>query len=321
MKKNSEAIAGYLFAAPWIIGLIVFAAYPICMSLYYSLCDYSVLTPPVFSGLHNYQKLFKDSNFYASLFNTVLFALVAVPLGTIVNMSIAMLLNSPHVKGMSWWRTIFYIPSLVPAVPLAVLGLQLFNADHGLVNIVLHIFTDNGPLHDIGTHLPATGALHDAFHSLGWDTVPAWLSDPRFSKPLLVLLAMWTGGGTVVIYLAGLQEVPKPLYEAAELDGATPWQKTVNVTIPLLSPVILFNVIMAIIGSLQYFTQAYVLFGAGGAPERSTYFYAMMMYENAFSFQKMGYASAMGWILFIIILILTVGALKFSEKRVHYEGG
>lgn len=304
MKGLRKSLPGFLFASPWLVGLILFAAYPIVSSLYFSLCDYSVLKEPVFIGFRNYTRLFQDENFWIALRNTVAFAVISVPVGTVVNISLAMLLNA-DIRGQAWFRTFFFIPSLVPAVPLSVLGMQLFNADHGMVNVFLN---------------PVYQALHKVFQAVP-ETAPNWLSDPNYSKPLLVLLAVWTGGGAVVIYLAGLQEVPKQLYEAADLDGASGWQKTRNVTLPLLSPVILFNVIMAIIGSMQYFTQAFVIFGGGGAPAKSTYFYSMMMYQNAFSFQKMGYASAMGWILFVIIVILTVVSLKLSESRVHYEGG
>ena len=293
MKKKQEAIAGLLFASPWLIGLLVFVAYPVVVSLWYSVCDYSVLKPPVYLGLRNYHKIFQDPDFWVSLKNTAIFSCVAIPLGTLINFSVALLLNA-KVKGQSVYRTLFFIPSLVPAVPLAIMGLSLFNSDNGVVNFLLGLVGIKGP---------------------------NWLSDPHFALSVLVFLAIWTGGNAVVIYLAGLQEVPKPLYEAAELDGASPWQKTRNVTIPLMSPVILFNVLMAIIGSLQYFTGAYVMFGGDGGPARSTFFYAMNIFQNAMVFQKMGYASALGWILFIIVLILTLTAFKFGEKRVHYEGG
>lgn len=293
MTRKREAIAGYLFAAPWIIGLLVFIAYPILASLYYSLCDYSVLKPPMFTGLRNYIHIFQDEDFYISLKNTFIFALVAIPLGTVINLAVAILLNA-NVRGQSFFRTLFFVPSLVPAVPLAILGLSLFNSENGAVNYLLHLVGISGP---------------------------NWLSDPTWSKPVLIFLAIWTGGNAVVIYLAGLQQVPKALYEAADLDGASPWQKTKNVTIPLMSPVILFNVLMAIIGSLQYFTGSYVMYGTDGSPARSTYFYAMMIYNNAMVYQKMGYACALGWILFVIVVVLTLSALKYGERHVHYEGG
>jgi len=296
--KKREAFFGYLFALPWLIGFSVFLIYPIGRSLYYSFCDYSVLRSPVFTGINNYSKLFHDEVFVQSLMNTVFFAFVSVPLGTVVSLGLAMLLNT-KVRGQAWYRTFFFLPSLIPAVPIAVLGLWLFNGEHGIINHLLR-------------------ELH-VFQTFNMKE-PNWLGDPNFTKPVLVLMAIWAGGNAMVIYLAGLQEVPKQLYEASELDGATPWQKTRNVTLPLLSPIILFNVIMAIIGSLQYFTQAYVMF-PNGQPARSTYMYTMYLYDNAFPFQNMGYACAMGWILFLIILVMTLGAFKLSQRHVHYEGG
>ncbi|MBX3111188.1 MAG: sugar ABC transporter permease [Fimbriimonadaceae bacterium] len=295
--KKREAFFGVLFALPWLIGFSVFLIYPISRSIYYSFCDYSVLKTPLFTGMDNYVKLMSDEVFWQSLGNTLYFAFLSVPLGTIVSLALAMLLNT-KVRGQAWYRTFFFLPSLIPAVPIAMLGLWLFNGEHGIINHLLRSFHIFELLH-----------LKE----------PNWLGDPTFTKPVLIMMAIWAGGNAMVIYLAGLQEVPKQLYEASELDGASAWHKTRNVTIPLLSPIILFNVIMAIIGSLQYFTQAYVMF-PGGTPARSTYFYTMYLFDNAFTFQKMGYACAMGWILFLIILVLSFGAFKFSQKRVYYEG-
>ncbi|HEY0866985.1 MAG TPA: sugar ABC transporter permease, partial [Fimbriimonas sp.] len=190
------------------------------------------------------------------------------------------------------YRTLFFIPSLVPMVSLAVLWLWVLNGEHGILNEVLKLVGVAGP---------------------------NWLGDPNWSKPSLVVMGVWGVGNAVLIYLAGLQDVPSSLLEAADLDGASPWQKTRNVTIPMISPVILFNGIMGIIGTLQIFTQPYVMF-PGGTPARSTYFYAMYLFDNAFRYNKMGYASAMGWLMFLVILVLTLTALKVSEKHVHYGG-
>ena len=291
MNKKKESIAGVLFALPWIIGFSVFLAWPLIQALYYSLCDYSVLTPPVFIGLKNYTDLFQDELFYTALYNTLYFALFSIPLGTIVAIGLAMLLNT-KVKGQAFYRTFFFLPALIPAVPLAMLWQWIFNGESGIINAALR--------------------------GVGFESPPNWLGDPAFAKTVLIVMAVWTVGNAMVIYLAGLQEIPKSMYEAADLDGANPWKKTMNVTVPLLSPVITFNVIMAIIGTLQYFTQAYVIF-PGGAPAQSTYLYTMYLYDTAFRDLRMGYASAMGWILFLIILGLTYGALKYSEKKVHYE--
>lgn len=300
MKKKKEAIAGYLFAMPWFIGFTVFLGWPLIQSFYYSLCDFSVLTPPVFIGLKNYLELFKDELFWQSLYNTFYFALFSIPIGTCVAIGLAMLLNT-KVKGQAFYRTFFFLPSLVPAVPLAILWQWMFNGDLDLIN---------GFLRKIG--------VEKLFQLFGQEKLPNWLSDPMFAKTVLIAMAVWGVGNAMVIYLAGLQDVPQPLYEAADLDGASPWKKTKLVTIPLLSPVILFNVIMGIIGSLQYFTQVYVLF-PNGDPARSTYLYSIYLYDKAFRDLKMGYASAMGWIMFLIILALTLFVIKFSEKKVYYE--
>jgi multiple sugar transport system permease protein len=290
MRRRSIPV-GVLFAMPWILGFCVFLAYPLVSSLYYSFTNFSVLRPPHWIGVENYKELLGDEVFHIALKNTFVFALGAVPLATVAAIGLAMLLNT-KVRGMSFYRTIFFVPSLVPMVALGVLWLWVFNGEYGLLN---------EGLRTIGFH------------------PPNWLSDPDWAKWTLVIISVWGCGNAMVIYLAGLQDVPVSLYEAAEIDGAKAWAKTRHVTIPMISPVILFNVIMAMIGSLQTFALPYVMF-PGGQPARSTYFFAMYLYDNAFLFQRMGYASSMGWVMFAITLTLTVVALKVSEKHVHYEG-
>ena len=290
MRKNLGV--GLLFALPWILGFGIYLAYPLLASLYYSFTSYSVLKPPTWIGAENYRELTQDEVFFTTLKNTMFYALGAVPLGTITAIALAMLLNT-KVKGMGLYRTLFFLPSLVPMVALGTLFLWVFNGDYGILNAALR---------SIGV------------------TPPNWLGEPAWAKWTLVLIAMWGSGQAMIIYLAGLQDVPVSLYEAADLDGAKTWSKIRNVTIPMLSPVILFNVIMGIIGSLQVFAVPYVMF-PGGAPARSTYFFAMYLFDNAFQYQRMGYASAMGWVMFFIILALTLVSLKVSEKHVHYEGG
>lgn len=290
--RRKEALTGWLFASPWVIGFSAFLLYPLCASIYYSLCDYSVLRPPIFIGLENYQNLFADGLFWTALKNTALYAILTFPATLVVSIALALLLNT-KVKGMALYRTIFFIPSLVPVVSSAVLWMWLFNNEYGLINQILGTVGIEGP---------------------------NWMGSTFWSKPALVVMAVWGVGNAVVIYLAGLQDVPVQLYEAADLDGAQPWRKTWHITLPMLSPVILFNGIMGIIGTLQVFVQPYVMF-PDGAPARSTYMYTMYLYDNAFRFHKMGYASAMGWILFVLIFVLTMLALRFTEKRVHYGGG
>lgn len=289
--KAREARAGWLFASPWIIGFCAFLLYPLLASLYFAFCDYSVLKSPVFIGFDNFKGLIHDEVFWTSLKNTAFFTAIFLPLGLILALALAMLLNA-KVRGQAFYRTIFYLPSLMPLVATAVLFLFVFNTQDGLLNNLL---------------------LKVGLHG------PAWLSSPAWSKPSIILLSLWGVGNTMIIYLAGLQEVPQSLYEAAELDGAKAWAKTKTVTLPMISPIILFNLIIGIIGSLQIFTLPYVMF-PGGTPERSTYFYTSYLYDNAFVYHKMGYACAMGWIMFIIILLLTMLSLWVSGKHVYYGG-
>ena len=289
-RQRQETLTALAFASPWFIGFAVFLLYPLLASLYYSFCDYSVLRPPLWVGLDNFKELWKDEVFWITLRNTAFYAIVAIPLGATVAIGLALMLNA-KIKGMAFYRTIFFLPSLVPLVSLAVLWLWLFNGEYGLINSALK---------GIGFHSP-----------------PNWLGDAAWAKPAMVIMSVWGAGNAMVIYLAGLQDIPTQLYEAADLDGANWLQKTRNVTIPMLSPVIQFNVLMGIIGTLQIFAIPYVMF-PGGAPARSTYFYTMYLYDNAFIYQKMGYACAMGWIMFGIILVITLTARKLSERYVHY---
>lgn len=287
--KSEETRSGLLFAAPWIIGFTLFLAWPLIASLYYSFTDFSVLKPPIWIGLTNFQELFTDEVFWKTLANTLIFAALSIPVGTVFAILLALLLNT-GVKGMALYRTVFFIPSIVQPVSLAMLWLFLFRGDGGVLNGALSIIQVKGP---------------------------DWLNDPNWSKPALVMMGLWGVGNAVVIYLAGLQNVPQALYEAADLDGANPWTKTWNVTVPMISPVIQFNVVMGIIGSFQVFTIPYIMF-SGGGPDRSAYFYSMYLFDNAFLYQRMGYASAMGWVMFIIIFLLTMLFLRMSESKVHY---
>lgn len=265
-------------------------------ALYFSFCDYSVLKSPLWIGTENYVDLFRDELFWKTIQNTGKYAILALPLGLVFTLALAMLLNT-KVRGMTIYRTLFYVPSLVPAVSLAILWLWIFNGKHGVLNLIL---------------IPL-------LKPFGLEP-PNWLGNPDWAIPALVLMSLWGAGNTIVIYLAGLQDVPQQLYEAADLDGAGWWNKTRNVTLPMLSPVILFNFIMGIIGTLQVFTVPYIMF-PNGSPARSTYFYTMYLYDKAFRDLQMGYACAMGWIMFIIIFAVTHLALRLSKRYVYYEGG
>ena len=271
---------GLAFLSPWLIGFFVFTLVPVLLSLYYSLCDYTLLQKPVFIGATNYQTLYNDPVFWKALGNTFKYALLALPAAMVVSLGLALLLNA-DIKGQAIYRTIIFLPSLVPAVASAMLWLWLFNAQFGLINLMLGKIGIPGP---------------------------PWLGNEKWALPALAFMSLWGVGQTVVIYLAGLQDVPKELYEAAELDGANPWQRLRNVTIPMISPVIFFNLIMAIIGTMQVFTQPFIM--TQGGPARATYMFTYYLYDNAFTFMKMGYASAMAWVQLLIIVFMNVNALS-----------
>jgi multiple sugar transport system permease protein len=291
-----------LFIAPWLVGFLFLNLYPFVASVAYSLCDYSALSVPVFLGLNNYAELFRDPVFWKALTNTLLFAAFAIPLGTALSIGLAVLLNQP-LPGQGLFRTIFFLPSLVPAISLAILWQWMLNGPVGLVNLAVR------PV------LQAINAV--AGTSL---QAPDWLNDPTWALWGLILTGLWGTGHAVVIYLAGLQEIPAELYEAAELDGTTPWQRFLHVTLPMLSPVIFFNVLMGIIGALQTFAVPYILTGGGDGPGRSLLFLATYIYQHAFDYWNMGYASALALILFLVIVLLSFAAVKLGEKKVHYGG-
>ena len=289
--RRREALSGYLFASPWLIGISLFLIYPIGAAIYYSFCDFSILKPPMRVGMDNYHDLAADKVFWQAVFNTLLYAVLAVPTGMLTALGMAMLLNT-KVRFLPLFRTIFFIPSLVPQASLAMLWLWIFNGEHGILNNLLG---------------------HIGIHG------PNWLGDTAWTKPAMVVMGMWGVGNAMVIYLASLQDVPLSLLEAADLDGASAWKKTKNVTLPMISPIILFNLITGMIGALQVFSVPYIMF-PDGTPARSAYFYSMYLFDNAFKFNKMGYACAMAWLMFLGILALTGLALWFSKKRVYYGG-
>ena len=290
-STRGELLKGLAFISPWLIGFVAFALVPIALSFYFSFCDYSLVQSPVFRGAENYRQLSADPLFWRALGNTFYYAALALPAGMTVALALAMLLNT-RVSGQSIYRTLIFLPSLVPIVASSMVWLWFFNTRLGLLNLLLG---------RIGVHDP-----------------PGWLSDSHWAMPSLALMSLWGVGHTVVIYLAGLQDVPTELYEAAELDGAGAMRKLWHVTLPAISPVILFNLIIGIIGTLQVFAQPYII--TRGGPARATYFYTMYLVENAFKYLKMGYASAMAWILFIFVLAITLIIFKSSGRWVYYEG-
>lgn len=290
-RERRALLVGILFLTPWIIHFIAFQVYPFLASLYYSLTVYTLLQPPVFVGTDNYVELFLDDPlFWTSMFNTIYYMVFAVGLSTVIGISLAMLLNL-KVRGMAVYRTIFYLPSVTPLVAVSIVWLWLFNSQYGIIN--------------------------NAINAVGLPTI-GWLSDPAWAKIGLVLVSLWGVGSAVIIYLAGLQDIPQDLYEAAEIDGASSWDKIWNVTLPLLSPVILFNVITGMIGAFQYFTQAFIM--TGGGPGDSTLMYSLYLYFNAFRYFKMGYASAMAWILFLLVMTFTLIVFRSSARWVYYGG-
>jgi multiple sugar transport system permease protein len=287
--QRKEAMMGFLFISPWIIGFLLFTLGPFFTSFYLGFTTYSILQPGRWIGFDNYVRAFTvEPLFWKSLWNTAYYVLASVPLRIVLAFLLALLLNS-KVRGLTMWRTLFYVPSITPIVATTVLWMYLLNPRFGLINYGLSM--------------------------IGIDAVP-WLTSPVWSKPALVLMSVWWVGGTMVIFLAGLQTIPGHLYEAAELDGASGWQRLLNITIPMVTPTIYFNLLINVINAFQVFVQAFIM--TGGGPLNSTKFYMLYLYDNAFSFFKMGYASALAWVLFVIILLLTVLMVKTSDRWVFY---
>jgi multiple sugar transport system permease protein len=287
-----EMIAFYLFASPWLIGLIVLEIGPIVASAVISFTDYPVIVAPKWIGLANYQRmLFDDDLVGQALKVTVLYCLGAIPLGVIVAFLLALLLNLP-IRGVAAYRTVYYLPSVISGVPVALLFIWILNPEFGVVNNALRA---------VGIHDP-----------------PQWLFSEQWVIPAFILLSLWGVGGAMIIYLAGLQGIPTHLYEAAEIDGAGAFAKFRHVTVPMVSPVILFNVVISVIGAFQTFTPAFVM--TQGGPANASLFYGLYLYNNAFRWFKMGYASALAWLLFFIILALTLLIIRSSAAWVYYEG-
>jgi len=295
---HPESLAGYTCASPWLIGFCVLTAGPIVLSIIYSFCRYDVLHEAEFVGLDNYrQLLFDDPLFWKSLGNTA-FMMLGIPLGMAVGLGVAMLLNT-KVRGMQIYRTIFYLPAIVPAVASSILWIWVLNPRSGLINSFLKMLGV--------TDLPGWLTIAD-YTTTGWHLG---------AKSAIIVMGLWGAGAGMIIWLAGLKGIPQHLYEAAEIDGASRWKRFRHVTLPMLSPYIFFNLIMGIIGTLQIFAQAYIM--TGGGPDDSTMYYAYYLFNNAFRYFKMGYASALAWILFLIILALTLIQLKLAPRWVHYE--
>ena len=292
--RRREAAWAYFFIGPWIIGFIVFTIGPMVASLYYSLTNYDIVNAPRWTGLANFGRAFLgDPLFWHSLKVTLYYAALALPLGLIVGFFLAVLLNQ-RIPGVNVWRTIFFLPSVIAGVAVALLWMLIFNPRIGILNPVLQgLFGIKGP---------------------------GWLNDPSWAIPALVIMSLWSVGGSMIIYLAGLQGIPTTLYEAATVDGANSLQRFRHVTLPMMTPVIFYNLVLGLIGTFQFFTEVYVVSDGTGGPARATLFYNLYLYQNAFRYFKMGYASALAWILFVIVLLLTALVFRSSAVWVYYEG-
>ncbi len=292
--SRKEAILGLAYISPWLIGFVVFTAGPVIASAYLSLTDYAILAPPKFVGLANYTHALsgQDGIFWKAVYNTAYFAVIFVPMSIVGSLATALLLNI-KIRGQSVFRTMFFVPSITPAVATVILWIWILSPDYGPLNDILW-----------GIGIPG----------------PGWLGSPVWSKPALILMSLWgaVGGSTMIIFLAGLQGIPQELYEAADIDGATWWQGFRDVTLPMLSPSIFFNLVVGMIAAFRVFTAAYV--ATSGGPMYSTEFYMLYLFTNAFNYLYMGFASALAWMFVVAILLLVALQLYLGSKWVYYEG-
>jgi len=287
-KKKADNLVGILFASPWFIGFVIFTAYPILASLFFSFTEYHITLPPKWIGTGNYTRLFEDSLFIKAFYNTLAYVAGLVPIGLIVGLVIALLLVKPF-KGRNFYRGTIYIPSLVPLYAMATISLWFFSPYFGIVNGLLSYVGINGPL---------------------------WLSDEKWVKFTIVLIAQWGAGTTALIYMAAINDIPNELYEAAMLDGANKWQMFWKITLPIISPATLYYLIIATIGAFQIFDLPQIM--TGGGPNNASLSYVMYLYRHAFRYMNMGLASAMAWFLFLISLILVMLIFTTSARWVFY---
>lgn len=293
-QQTRHTINGLLFASPWIVGLLVFWIYPTLASAYYSFTKYNGVMNPQWIGLKNYVELFtQDGDFGAAIYNTFYFAIVSIPLAIIFAFGLAMMLNA-KVRGQVVYRTIYFLPTLVPEVALALVWVFIFT--------------------------PRIGLIEAPFRFLGVRG-PCWLTCEQWARPTLVLLALWIIGQQIILYLAGLQDVPQDLYDAADVDGANFFHKFRNVTVPIMTPVVFFHLVTSVIGALNFFAIPYIMTGGTGFPANSTLFYSIYLYKNAFHYLTMGYASAMAWLLFMFTLLVTLVIFRSARLWVFYAGG
>jgi multiple sugar transport system permease protein len=286
--RRMDTIAFFAFASPWIIGFIGLTLIPMGASMYISMTDWNILSPPNWIGVKNYIKIFTDPLFYHSVKVTLYYSVFSVPLGIILSVFVAILLNN-KIRGIRMFRTVVYLPAVISGVVVALMWSWVYNPDYGILNSFLRIFHIRGP---------------------------GWIYDQYWAIPSLVIMSLWGIGGSMVLYLAGLQNIPPEFYEAAHIDGANFWYRLIHITLPGISPVLFFTLLTGIIGALQTFTQSFVM--TSGGPNQATHFYAYYIYKNAFSWRKMGEACAQAWILFIIIFVMTLAAFKLTGGRIYY---
>ncbi|MDD2971328.1 MAG: sugar ABC transporter permease [Lachnospiraceae bacterium] len=291
MTRKKQTKYFFLFISPWIIGFLAFTIYPMLSSLFFSLTDYDALTAPVFVGLENYKEVLHDPILKISVKATLWYTLLNVPIGLLLSLLLAMLLNATR-RCKGFFRTVLYLPSMVSGVSLALLWSWIFNPEYGVANYLLGKLGIQGPL---------------------------WLMDEKWAVPSLAIMSFWSIGTGIVLFLAALQGVPRSLTEAAVLDGANWYMRLRHVTLPMISPIFLFQLIIEFINSFQVFTQAFVM--TKGGPHYATNFYVYYIYQNAFVNFRMGYASALSWILLAVVMIVTVLIMKCSDRFVYYEGG
>ena len=292
--QTRNTINGLLFASPWLLGLLMFWIYPTLASGYYSFTKFNAVQSPQWVGTENYVQLFtNDSNFWSAVYNTFYFAGLSIPLAIIFAFALATLLNA-KIKFQVVYRTIYFLPTLVPEVALALVWVYLFTPGTGLINIPFDWLGIRGP---------------------------CWLACEAWARPTMILLELWVIGNQVVLYLAGLQDVPQDLYDAANVDGANYYHKFRHVTLPMMTPVIFFHLVTSVIGALQFFAVPYIMTGGTGFPANSTLFYSIYLYKNAFQYFQMGYASAMAWLLFVVTLVITLVIFRTARLWVFYSGG
>jgi multiple sugar transport system permease protein len=294
MKQLRHTLTGLAWVSPWLIGFILFMAFPAAMSFYYSLTDYRLLEAPLWIGLSNYERMLHDQTLHLALRNTLLYAAISIPLSIALAVVLASLLNTPRLRAAKFFQMAIFLPTLVPLIASTMVWMWLFNAEYGLINRLLALVGIDGP---------------------------SWLLDPNWTMAALLIIGLWSVGQAVILCLAALKQVPTSLYEAADIDGMGPIRKFFSITVPMISPVILFNAITLTIGAFQVFVVPYVIFVRDkGGPGQRGYFYTMYLYDNAFIYQQMGYANALAWVQLLIILALTGLMFLVSRRVVFYRG-